>query len=143
MLVVETLASLIAAVVLVVGHINEGLTPSSEPPGRAWAAYLVRTTASFSTNSRAMRWLTGGMTHHLAHHLRPVAVRSELPRLHETVVRDVVASTGLTHVEFPSLHQAVAGHWRRLRELGRLAGVQPVAASDPAAAPGRVPEPAA
>ncbi len=147
MLVVETLASLIAAVVLVVGHINEGLTPSSQPPGRAWAAYLVRTTASFSTNSRAMRWFTGGMTHHLAHHLRPVAVRSELPRLHETVVRDVVASTGLNHVEYPTLHQAVAGHWRRLRELGQPDAVRPTVvrsanAGEPATAR-RVPEPAA
>ncbi len=132
LLVVETLASLFAAVVLVVGHINEGLTPGSEPPGRAWAAYLVRTTASFSTDSKAMRWLTGGMTHHLAHHLRPVAVRSELPRLHETVVRDVVASTGLHHVEFPSLHTAVAGHWRRLRELGRPDAGRSAKAGEPA-----------
>lgn len=116
---VETFASLITAVVLVVGHINEGLVPGTEPPGRTWATYLVRTTASFSTDSTLMRWLTGGMTHHLAHHLRPVAVRSELPALHKTVVRDVVLSTGVPLAEYRTFPAAVAGHWRRLRELGR------------------------
>lgn len=119
MVVAETFASVLAAVLLVVGHINEGLTPSTEAPGAAWAAYLVRTTASFGTDSAMTRWLTGGLTHHLAHHLRPVAVRSELPGLHRTVVRDVVAATGEPLVEYPTLRAAVAGHWRALRVLGR------------------------
>ncbi len=127
---VETFASLIAAVVLVVGHINEGLLPGTEPPGRAWAAYLVRTTVSFSTDSTLMRWLTGGMTHHLAHHLRPVAVRSELPALHRTVVRDVVVATGVPLAEYRTMRAAIAGHWRRLRELGRPDALRAAPLSD-------------
>jgi len=113
----ETLASVIAAVLLVVGHINEGLTPTTADAPDGWARNLVRTTASFSTTNPLMRWFTGGLTHHLAHHLRPVAVRSELPHLHDTLVRDVVASSGYPLVEYRTL--AHAGHFRRLRELGR------------------------
>jgi len=50
-------------------------------------------------------------------------------------------------VEYPTLHEAVAGHWRRLRELGQPGAVQsqvvrPADTREPAA-PGRVPEPAA
>jgi len=56
-----TLGSVIAAVVLVVGHINIGLHPTSlVPGGKEWASHLVRTTASFSTESFLVRWLTGG-----------------------------------------------------------------------------------
>lgn len=128
LLAAMTFASVIAAVVLVVGHINEGLEVGSvAPAGPQWAPHLVRSTASFSTDSVVMRWLTGGMTHHLAHHLRPVAVRSKLPTLHRTTVQDVVAATGLPLVEYPSLPSAVAGHWRRLRSLGRSEAAATVA----------------
>jgi len=116
-----TVGSAIAAVVLVVGHINTGLSPTSAAPqGRdAWSAHLVRTSASFSTDNRVARWLTGGMTHHLAHHLRATAPRGELPTLHKTTVADVVAASGSPLVEYPTLITAVQGHWRVLRVLGR------------------------
>lgn len=114
-----TLTSVLAAVVLAVGHVNIGLEPaSSVPTGRDWTRHLVRTTASFGTGSLLLRWLTGGMTHHLAHHLRPVAARSALPGLHGTTVREVAAAAGVPVVEYPTLTSAVVGHWRRLRELG-------------------------
>ena len=121
LLVAETLASLIAAVSTVVGHVNVGLEPEPGPPGQQWAAHIVRTTASFSTGSVLVRFWTGGLTHHLAHHLRPVALRSELPGLHRTAVPDVVASTGVPSAEFPTFTAAVAAHFRRLRALGRPA----------------------
>lgn len=118
-----TAGSVIAAVVLVVGHINTGLSPTAvAPEGReAWSAHLVRTSASFSTESRVARWLTGGMTHHLAHHLRATAPRGELPVLHKTTVAEVVAASGSPLVEYPTLLSAVQGHWRVLRALGRPA----------------------
>jgi linoleoyl-CoA desaturase len=120
----ETFGSVFAAIVLVVGHINDRLAPTTQPPaGRGWTAHLLRTTASFSTDSVLMRWLTGGMTLHLAHHLRPVAVRSELPRLNQTVVRNVAGAAGLEPVVYATFPQAVAGHWRRLRDLGQPAAI--------------------
>lgn len=116
-----TVGSTMAAVVLVVGHINTGLSPSSSAPeGRhEWAAHLVRTSASFRTDSPVARWLTGGMTHHLAHHLRATAPRAELPTLHKTAVAEAVAASGAPLVEYPTFLSAVAGHWRVLRALGQ------------------------
>jgi linoleoyl-CoA desaturase len=117
-----TVGSLVAAIVLVVGHINEGIVPPSQAPTKKdWARHLVLTTANFNTTSRAVRWMTGGMTHHLAHHLRPVAPRHELPALHDTVVRDLVVGSGERMFTYPTLAAATAGHYRRLRELGRPA----------------------
>ena len=129
LVIAESGASLLAALVLVVGHINEGLTPTCTPPagGQAWAANLVRTTASFSLDSPGMRFVTGGLTHHLAHHLRPLAVRSDLPEIQQTVVQDLVRSSGEPESVYASFPAAVRGHYRRLRELGqpetRRAGV--------------------
>jgi linoleoyl-CoA desaturase len=114
-----TFASVIAAVVLTVGHINEGLTPEDSSGQSNWTANLMRTTASFSTESVALRWLTGGLTHHVAHHLRPVAVRSELPGLHRTVVPEAGGRAGSPPVEFATLRCAIGGHYRRLRTLGQ------------------------
>jgi linoleoyl-CoA desaturase len=115
-----TLGAVLAAIVLVVGHINEGLYPPSQVPSqKEWSKHIVRTTANFNTSNRVVRWLTGGMTHHLAHHLKPVAPRHELPTLNDTVVQDVVAKSGLPLVEYPSLFAATLSHARRLRELGR------------------------
>ena len=114
-----TVGSVFTALVLVVGHINVGLEPTDEAPsGREWAAHLVKTTASFSIGSRTVRWLTGGMTLHLAHHLRPTAPRRDLPALQQGTVADLVASTGLPMVVYPSFSSAVVGHYRRLRDLG-------------------------
>jgi linoleoyl-CoA desaturase len=127
LIIAMTMASILAAVLLVVGHINVGLEPAQDSDRRDWTHNLVMTTASFATNSTLLRWFTGGLTHHLAHHLRPVAVRSELPALHRSTVPGVVARTGLPMTEYPSLRAAIAGHYRRLRELGQAAapsGVQ-------------------
>jgi linoleoyl-CoA desaturase len=139
-----TVGSVLTALVLVVGHINVGLEPLPGAPqgGRAWAAHLVRTTASFSLHNRATRWLTGGMTHHLAHHLRPMALRSELPELQTTTVAEVVAASGLPEVVYPSFGSAVRHHYLRLRELGQP-GVSTVrVAEEPVRANRPVGEPA-
>lgn len=119
MLLAMTLASVLVALVLVVGHINMDLQPSTRAPEAGWTAYLMRTTASFSTSNRVTRWLTGGMTHHHVHHLRPLALRSDFPALHRALVQDVAATTGVGVAEFPTFTSALTGHARRLRELGR------------------------
>lgn len=116
----ESFASLLAALVLVVGHINEGLRPTNETVGvESWTKNLILTTASFSLGNPLMRFFSGGLTHHLAHHLRPLALRSELPLLQETVVAEFVAASGLQESVYRSFPQALAGHFRRLRELGQ------------------------
>jgi linoleoyl-CoA desaturase len=119
MLLAMTWTSALVALVLVVGHINTGLEPTSTPPGRNWVGNLMRTTASFSTSSRLVRGLTGGMTHHHVHHLRPLALRSEFPRLHATLVQQLATESGVGAREFQTFPAAVAGHCRRLRELGQ------------------------
>ena len=120
LLAAMTVASVAAATVLVVGHINVGIEPpTAAPTGQQWARHQVLTSASFATGNPALRWLTGGMTHHLAHHLRPVAARSEFPALHRTVIQELALQTSTPVREFATFRAAVRGHHARLRELGR------------------------
>ena len=116
-----TVASMFAAVVLSVGHISEGLTPGDVAPhGRQeWELNLVRTSASFNTGSHMLHWVTGGLTHHLAHHLRAGASREDLKRVHENGVVDAASRAGLEQLEYPTLTSAVIGHRNQLRTLGR------------------------
>lgn len=125
--------SVLAAIVLVVGHINEGLNPPVvAPTPKEWSRHLVRTTANFSTQSRPMRWITGGMTHHLAHHLKPVAPRYELPTLHKTLVREIAEKANEPLIDYPTLTQATISHYRRLKDLGAGPGERPTVAPESA-----------
>lgn len=122
LLTAMTVASLFAAVATVVGHINLGLEPTATvASGADWADHLRRTTASFSLDSLPVRWLTGGLTHHLVHHLQPVVPRGQLPARHRALVADL-AARGVEAVVLATVHDAVSGHYRRLKELGRPEG---------------------
>lgn len=122
-----TVASMFAAVILSVGHINEGLTPGDiAPQGREeWEANLVRTSASFNTKSHLLHWITGGLTHHLAHHLRAGVSREDLKSVHKTYVVEAAAASGHQQIEYPTLTSAVISHRNQLRELGRAEAVMP------------------
>jgi linoleoyl-CoA desaturase len=110
---------LLVSSVLIVGHVNTSLNYTNQETGsQSWASHVVATTASFSTHSRVMNWLTGGLTHHLGHHLRPSASRQELHQLYPRIKNDLERQLGLTVMEFPTLRAAIKGHWHILRQLG-------------------------
>lgn len=113
--------SLIAGAIVGVGHINEGLEyPSTGQEMKNWQARVVAATASFSVDSHLVGWLTGGMTMHAAHHLKPIATRRELRQLHEDLRCDKTLSTlGVKPVEFATLGSALRGHVRVLKLWGR------------------------
>jgi linoleoyl-CoA desaturase len=113
-------AGLLVTCVVATGHVNIGIEyPSVSNSERDWATYVVATTASFSTEARFVPWLTGGLTHHLAHHLRPLATRKELRTLHSRMAGGQ-ASRGMKVVEFRTLRAALHGHGMALKQLGTL-----------------------
>ena len=129
MLIAMTVASMFAAVVLSVGHINEGLMPGDIAPQgrREMEANLVRTSASFNTRSHTLHWITGGLTHHLAHHLRAGVSREDLKRVHQNEVAQAAEASGHPQIEYPTLTSAVISHRNQLRTLGRADSVVPAA----------------
>ncbi len=117
--VATLVAGLLVSCVVAIGHINVGLDYAMmDGSGRDWTAYVVATTASFSTDGRFLPWLTGGLTHHLAHHLRPLASRKELRGLHSRMGGCGESRPGLKIVEFQTLRAALHGHGKALKRLG-------------------------
>lgn len=112
---VTAVASLLAALVLIAGHVNIGLDETADG---TFVTRAFTTTAAFSTTSPWMRRLTGGLTHHHVHHLRPHVPRSTFGTRHLDLVTPMAAEHELPLIEFPTLTAAIAGHFRRLRELG-------------------------
>lgn len=109
------MASLFAALVLIAGHVNVGLV---DEPEATFVERAFTTTAAFSTASPWMRRLTGGLTHHHVHHLRPHAPRSTFAAMHTDLIVPMAAEKGLPVIEFPTMGAAIAGHFRELRALG-------------------------
>jgi fatty acid desaturase len=117
LLIAGTLGSIYAGLVVGVGHINIGLNPTEQPPnGAKWIGYVLSSTASFSVDNRVAGWLTGGLTLHAAHHLRPLACRRELRSLHSELKRQ--SMTGQALIEFASFARALSGHFAALRLWG-------------------------
>jgi linoleoyl-CoA desaturase len=114
-------AGLLVGCMVAIGHINVGLDYAAmDDSGRDWTAYVMATTASFSTDGRVLPWLTGGLTHHLAHHLRPLATRKELRGLHSKMAGRGEIRPGVKIVEFQTLRAALRGHGKALKQLGLL-----------------------
>jgi linoleoyl-CoA desaturase len=109
------MASLFAALVLIAGHFNVGLV---DDPEATFVERAFMTTVAFSTTSPLMRRLTGGLTHHHVHHLRPHTPRSAFAKMHSELIVPMAAEKGLPLIEFPTLGAAIAGHFRELRALG-------------------------
>lgn len=112
-------AGFASTVTLAIGHVNEGLLLTAEHSGTAAdVGDVIAATASFRVRLPVLRWLTGGLGDHLAHHLVPDAPRRDLPALNQRCVQLGRDELEVVAVVYPSVRSAVAAHWRELRSLG-------------------------
>src|SRR5262249_2615187 len=96
---------------------NIGLTATSTVPTE-WKSHVLATTASFSADSQLIPLLSGGLTHHAAHHLRPTASRRELRDLHNQLRCAAEDQTHPPLIEFTTFRSGLRGHITMLRQLG-------------------------
>lgn len=109
------LGGLVAACLVVVGHINVGIRTDPDLPSD-WREHVLATTASFSTGSSLVSVFSGGLTLHAAHHLRPAGTRRELRDLHDQLQRARDPARPL--IEFVTFRAALHGHVTTLKQLG-------------------------
>lgn len=117
------LAGFVMAVVFQTGHCLDSTTflkPEADTGqiNRGWALTQIAGTADVATSNRLYTTFTGGLNHHVAHHLFPQANQLLLPAI-TSVVRRHSAAAGVDVVVLPTLRAAVASHQRLLRDLGR------------------------
>jgi len=120
-LVGHALCGLTIGLVFQTTHLTTGTT-FRDPDGDgfldgSYAEHLIATTADFAASSPVITWIAGGLNLHVAHHFFPQVSQTHLPAL-TRIVRDTALELGVPYRSF-TFGEAIRGHFRLLRELGR------------------------
>jgi linoleoyl-CoA desaturase len=83
-----------------------------------WAIHQVKTTANFARNDKFISWYVGGLNYQVEHHLFPRISHIHYPAISK-IVKSVCEKHNLPYNEYPTMSQAVASHFRMMRNLGR------------------------
>ena len=83
-----------------------------------WAVHQLETTANFSTKSKFVSWLVGGLNFQVEHHLFPRVSHVHYPAISK-LVRDTCREFNVPYLEHPTVASAVRSHVKYLRVMGR------------------------
>jgi linoleoyl-CoA desaturase len=83
-----------------------------------FAIHQIKTTANFATNSKLVSWMVGGLNFQIEHHLFPKVSHVHYPEISK-IVREVCQEFNITYLEYKTMWQAIGGHVRFLRSMGR------------------------
>ena len=83
-----------------------------------WAVHQLETTANFSTKSKFVSWLVGGLNFQVEHHLFPRISHVHYPAISE-LVRQTCREFNVTYLEHPTVASAVRSHVRYLHIMGK------------------------
>lgn len=83
-----------------------------------WAIHQLRTTVDFAPNSKWLTWALGGLNFQAEHHLFPRVSHVHYPALHKEL-QPLLKELGYPVRVYPTLWQALTGHYRHLQNLGR------------------------
>jgi linoleoyl-CoA desaturase len=122
-LIVMLTLGLILGVVFQLAHIGGDAAfpePVGNPPhiDEEWAVHQVETTMDFAPRNRLLSWYIGGLNFQIEHHLLPHICHLNYPRL-APIVAATCEEFGIRYHCYPTWREALAGHWRELRLLGR------------------------
>jgi linoleoyl-CoA desaturase len=83
-----------------------------------WAVHQIKTTANFATKNKLVSWLVGGLNFQIEHHLFPKISHVHYPAISK-IIRQACQEYGITYIEYPRVHLAIASHVAFLRQMGR------------------------
>jgi linoleoyl-CoA desaturase len=88
-----------------------------------FAIHQIKTTANFAPRNKFISWYVGGLNYQVEHHLFPRISHVHYPEINK-IVKQTCQQFGIKYNEFSTMQQAIASHYRMIRELGK----KPVAA---------------
>jgi linoleoyl-CoA desaturase len=83
-----------------------------------FAIHQVKTTANFAPRNKFISWYVGGLNYQVEHHLFPRISHVHYPEINK-IVKQTCQQFGIKYNEFPTMQQAIASHYRMIRELGK------------------------
>jgi linoleoyl-CoA desaturase len=79
--------------------------------------HIFATTADYATGNPLVGWLTGGLNHHIAHHLCPYVCHTHYASL-TRIVSETAKEYGIPYRQHPTMREAIAHHLLLLKQLG-------------------------
>ncbi len=84
----------------------------------AWAEHQIRTTSNFAMDNKVISWFVGGLNFQIEHHLFPKISHVHYPAISK-IVQQKCKEFNLPYNYYPTLFQAIASHFRVMRDLGK------------------------
>ncbi|MBS1555385.1 MAG: acyl-CoA desaturase [Bacteroidetes bacterium] len=115
-------AGFILAIIFQPAHVVEGtefpVPDENNTLETNWAAHQLRTTSNFGNKSRWFTWYVGGLNFQIEHHLFPNICHVHYKNI-AGIVRKTAQEFGLPYKTFSTFMDALNGHARHLKTLGK------------------------
>lgn len=122
-LTMELVLGFVLAIVFQLAHVVEetefeyaGIEPVMIE--NEWAAHQVKTTSDFAPKNKLISWFAGGLNFQVEHHLFPRISHIHYPELSK-IVEEKCKEHELPYHTIPTMHAAIASHFRMLKQLGQ------------------------
>lgn len=79
--------------------------------------HIFATTADYATTKPLVGWLTGGLNHHIVHHLCPFVCHTHYASL-TRIVKETAEEFGVPYRQHPTMRRAIKHHLHLLKQLG-------------------------
>lgn len=116
-------AGIIMTTVFQMAHIVEGtdqpLPDERKVVHKEWMVHELETTSDFGRKNGLLSWYIGGLDFQIEHHLFQNICHIHYPAI-APIVQAVALKYGFKYNLKPTVFHALASHFRRLKELGRL-----------------------
>ncbi|MCA4899651.1 MAG: fatty acid desaturase family protein [Bacteroidota bacterium] len=115
-------AGFILAIIFQPAHVVEGtefpVPDENNTLETNWAAHQLRTTSNFGNKSQWFTWYVGGLNFQIEHHLFPNICHVHYKNI-AGIVRKTAQEFGLPYKTFSTFMDALNGHARHLKTLGK------------------------
>jgi linoleoyl-CoA desaturase len=117
-LLVHLIVGLTVALVFQTTHtVDTTYFPSGRGEFEDGVYHIFATTADYATENPVVSWLTGGLNHHIVHHLCPFACHTHYAPL-TRIVKETAAEFGVPYRQNPTMTRAIWHHLILLKQLG-------------------------
>jgi linoleoyl-CoA desaturase len=127
-LVMHYISGFILAVIFQPAHVIDGTEyPLPDDGGNmenSWAIHQLLTTTNFANKSTAFSWYVGGLNFQVEHHLFPNVCHVHYRKISK-IVEATATEFGIPYKSEPTFWDALVGHAKMLKELGRRPATVP------------------
>ena len=126
--VMHYISGFILAVIFQPAHVIDGTEyPLPDDGGNmenSWAIHQLLTTTNFANKSTAFSWYVGGLNFQVEHHLFPNVCHVHYRKISK-IVEATATEFGIPYKSEPTFWDALVGHAKMLKELGRRPATVP------------------